>query len=75
MNRIIEKFQEIRKSGRKALVGYLTACDPDLKTSEKNIRCMLDNGVDILELGIPFSDPFVDGPVIQMPVLDFRSNL
>ena len=65
MNRIIEKFQEIRKSGRKALVGYLTAGDPDLKTSEKNIRCMLDNGVDILELGVPFSDPIADGPVIQ----------
>lgn len=51
--------------GRKALIGYLTAGDPDLKTSERNIRLALANGLDILELGVPFSDPTADGPVIQ----------
>lgn len=51
--------------GRKALIGYLTVGDPDLKTSERNIRLALANGLDILELGVPFSDPTADGPAIQ----------
>ena len=65
MNRIERTFQSLRKAGRKALVGYLTAGDPDLKQSEKDIRCALEAGVDILELGVPFSDPTADGPTIQ----------
>jgi tryptophan synthase alpha chain len=65
MNRIKVKFEELKKQGRKALVGYLTAGDPDLKTSEKNMRDALLNGVDILEIGVPFSDPTADGPTIQ----------
>ena len=47
------------------LGGYLTAGDPDVKTSEKNVRTALENGVDVLELGVPFSDPTADGPIIQ----------
>lgn len=65
MNRIITKFKQLKKSGRKALVGYLTAGDPDLLSSEENIRCALENGLDILELGVPFSDPIADGIEIQ----------
>jgi len=64
-NRITRRFKELRGARKKALIGYLTAGDPDLATSEKNIRCALDNGLDILELGVPFSDPIADGPVIQ----------
>ena len=65
MNRITQTFQTLRRQGRKALIGYLTTGDPDLKTSERNIRLALANGLDILELGVPFSDPTADGPAIQ----------
>lgn len=65
MNRIISKFSEIKRNGQKALIGYLTAGDPDLRTSEKYMRTALKNGVDILEVGVPFSDPTADGPTIQ----------
>jgi tryptophan synthase alpha chain len=65
MNRITAKFDELQKQGRKALVGYLTAGDPDIKTSERYMREALASGVDILEIGVPFSDPTADGPTIQ----------
>jgi tryptophan synthase alpha chain len=65
MNRITKKFQELKKAGKKGLVGYLTAGDPDVKRSMKDIRAAIANGVDVLELGVPFSDPTADGPIIQ----------
>ncbi len=65
MNRIERTFAELKRAGRKGLVGYLTAGDPDLETSERNIREALSAGVDVLELGVPFSDPTADGPTIQ----------
>jgi tryptophan synthase alpha chain len=65
MNRITAKFEELKRQGKKALIGYLTAGDPDMKTSEKLMREALANGVDILEIGVPFSDPTADGPTIQ----------
>jgi len=65
MSRIDATFERLKAEGRKGLVGYLTAGDPDLTTSEQDIRTALDAGVDILELGVPFSDPTADGPVIQ----------
>jgi len=65
MNRIKAKFEELKKQGKKALIGYLTAGDPDIRASEKNMRDALASGVDILEIGVPFSDPTADGPTIQ----------
>ncbi len=65
MNRISKKFNELKDAGKKGFVGYLTAGDPDIETSENDIRKALDNGLDVLELGIPFSDPTADGPTIQ----------
>ena len=65
MNRIEELFENLRSSGRKALVGYLTAGDPNREQSEKDIHAAVAAGVDILELGVPFSDPTSDGPTIQ----------
>ena len=65
MNRIEKTFEELKQSGRKGFVGYLTAGDPCLDESLSDIRCALENGVDILELGVPFSDPTADGPTIQ----------
>jgi len=55
----------LRNAGRRALVGYLTAGDPDFERSVVNIREALGAGLDVLELGVPFSDPTADGPVIQ----------
>lgn len=65
MNRITSTFSTLKANGRKALVGYLTAGDPDFDSSERNIRAAIDAGLDVLELGIPFSDPTADGPTIQ----------
>ncbi len=65
MNRIDKKFIELRAKKRKAFIAYITAGDPNL-TSTKRIALELEkSGVDILELGIPFSDPIADGPIIQ----------
>lgn len=65
MNRIENKFKALKKQGRKAFIAYITAGDPDLNTTGKIVSALEDSGVDIIELGIPFSDPLADGPVIQ----------
>jgi len=65
MNRIQQTFETLKKQNRKALVGFLMGGDPDLEISENHCREALQNGVDVLELGVPFSDPTADGPVIQ----------
>ena len=65
MKRIETKFKELNERKEKALVGFVTACDPDYASSLALIREMCDAGLDVLELGIPFSDPSADGPVIQ----------
>jgi tryptophan synthase alpha chain len=65
MNRIDKTFAELKAQGRKGLVGFLTVGDPDEAQSERDIREALDAGVDVLELGIPFSDPTADGGTIQ----------
>lgn len=65
MNRIAEKFQALKVKEGKALIPYITAGDPDLATTEELILKMADSGADIIELGVPFSDPMADGPVIQ----------
>ena len=65
MNRITATFQRLAAANKKALVGYLTAGDPDPETSFAILRAACGAGIDILELGVPFSDPTADGPVIQ----------
>jgi tryptophan synthase alpha chain len=65
MRRLERTFERLRAEKRKALVGFLMAGDPDMAASERRCRTALENGVDILELGMPFSDPTADGPVIQ----------
>lgn len=65
MGRIEKKFNGLKAKGKKALVVYLTAGDPNLEKT-KEIALALDKaGVDILEIGVPFSDPTADGPIIQ----------
>ncbi|MBO0857317.1 MAG: tryptophan synthase subunit alpha [Chloracidobacterium sp.] len=65
MTRITAKFEELRREGRKAFIPYITAGDPDLETTEKLLLALAGAGADVIELGVPFSDPMADGPVIQ----------
>lgn len=65
MNRIDRKLEELKKNDQKALITFITAGDPDLETTEKLVLEMINAGVDIIELGVPFSDPVAEGPVIQ----------
>jgi tryptophan synthase alpha chain len=66
MNRLTKRFTELHKQHAKALVTFITAGDPDLLHTEKMI-CLLDQaGADVVELGMPFSDPMADGPTIQL---------
>lgn len=65
MSRLRSKFQEIKESKKKALIAFISSCDPDFESSQKILNLLPDCGVDIIELGIPFSDPMADGPTIQ----------
>jgi tryptophan synthase alpha chain len=65
MSRIAQTFQRLKERGEKALVAYVTAGDPALGKTLEIIIGLKEAGVDILEIGVPFSDPTADGPVIQ----------
>ena len=65
MGRIGDKFESLRDRKEKALIIYLTAGDPSLAVTKKIILSLENAGMDILEIGVPFSDPTADGPVIQ----------
>lgn len=65
MSRISEKFMALREKKEKALIVYLTAGDPSLAITKELILALENAGADILEIGVPFSDPTADGPVIQ----------
>jgi len=65
MSRIREKFGELKRSGRGGFIPFITAGDPDLATTELLLVELAAAGADIIELGVPFSDPVADGEVIQ----------
>jgi tryptophan synthase alpha chain len=65
MSRIPACFEALKKSGRKALIPYITAGDPQPALTVPLMRALVESGADIIELGVPFSDPMADGPVIQ----------
>ncbi len=65
MSRIARKFAELKKNGKKALITFITAGDPDLAVTGELLPVMERSGADIIELGVPFSDPMADGPTIQ----------
>ena len=65
MSRLADRFRELREAGRTALVPYVTAGDPALGVTRKILPRLVDAGADVIELGVPFSDPMADGPVIQ----------
>jgi tryptophan synthase alpha chain len=65
MTRIENKFAQLRSEGRKGFIPYITAGDPSLDVTLELILALEKSGADIIELGVPFSDPIADGPVIQ----------
>lgn len=65
MNRIDKKFKELKKRKQKAFIAFVTAGYPNLASTKKIILALEKAGVDIVEVGIPFSDPIADGPTIQ----------
>lgn len=65
MSRIDERFLALRSAGKKAFIPFVSAGDPDLETSRQIVLALADNSADIIELGVPFSDPMADGPTIQ----------
>ncbi len=68
MSAITDRFQQLHTQQSKALIPYITAGDPDLETTFKALQVLDRNGADIIELGVPYSDPLADGPVIQAAV-------
>jgi tryptophan synthase alpha chain len=66
MSRIAQTFARCQAQNRAAFVAYVCAGDPDFETSVAGCRALLENGVDILELGVPFSDPLADGLTNQL---------
>lgn len=65
MNRIASTFSSLKQQNRKALIPFITAGDPDPKTTVALMHQLVQAGVDLIELGVPFSDPMADGPTIQ----------
>ena len=77
-NRIDACFEALKAEGRKALVTFVTAGDPDLATTENLVTEMFDSGADLVEIGVPFSDPIAEGGTIQrasLRALKHKTNL
>lgn len=66
MSNIAATLNALKERGEKALITFITAGDPDLATSEQVVHALIESGVDLIELGLPFSDPMADGPTIQL---------
>ena len=78
MKRIEKKLKDLSKNNLKAFIGYLVAGDPDLQTSLDIMHLSVESGVDILEVGVPFTDPIAEGPIIQQAhdrSLENKTNL
>jgi tryptophan synthase alpha chain len=65
MSRIAERFKTLKQEGRRALVPYIAAGDPETWVTVPLMHALVKSGADVIELGVPFSDPMADGPVIQ----------
>src|SRR5580693_2379208 len=65
LTRIVRRFASLRESGELGIVAYITAGDPTLDATRKFVLALAEAGADVIELGVPFSDPLADGPTIQ----------
>jgi len=65
LNRLSSKLVKLKNSNQKALVAYLVAGDPDLDTTLELMHLFVESGVDVIEIGVPFTDPIAEGPTIQ----------
>src|SRR5919106_1794034 len=65
MGRISQTFERLRRAHERALIPYVTAGDPDLEMTKTLVREMVRRGGDLIEIGVPFSDPLADGPIVQ----------
>lgn len=65
MNLLVTKLDDAQKQGKKVLLPFVMAGDPDLETTESLLQALVAGGADAIELGVPFSDPLADGPVLQ----------
>ena len=65
MNRITKIFQDVKKNNKKVFIPFITAGYPRLESTEQLIPALVDGGADLIEIGVPFSDPMADGPTIQ----------
>ncbi len=68
MSRIADRFGKLRAAGERALVPYVTAGDPSLEATEALVLALAESGADLIEIGVPFSDPIADGPTIQRAI-------
>ena len=78
MSRIAQRFAELKGKGRKALIPFVTAGDPNPEVTVPLLHAMVEAGADLLELGVPFSDPMAEGPVIQKAcerALEYNTSL
>ena len=74
MTRIEKRFQVLGSKNEKALVAFITAGDPDLSSTQRMILAIEKNGADIIEIGVPFTDPLADGPIILQSALRSLKN-
>lgn len=65
MNRIEQKFKSLSLTGKKGFIPFISAGDPDPETSKRLVLALAESGADVIELGVPFTDPMADGPIIQ----------
>ena len=65
MNRLTKRLSDLKKDNDKALVAYLVAGDPDIESTLQLMNLFVESGIDVLEIGVPFTDPIAEGPIIQ----------
>ena len=65
MNRLTNTLEELKNKSKKALVAYLVAGDPDIETTLELMTVLVESGVDIIEIGVPFTDPIAEGKIIE----------